>query len=225
MLYMRYTHTESEQLAFWSEGHRARYLRSSALINPPPATTPLYAIQYLGFDKAPLYVTPVESLVLSATSSAYYLSTTVEMKDLVGLWDASKSYSPSGPDPSARLNQPRFLWRETPTESEEAMIRTMGRPSSVEELYEMILERCTPTPGGVASTFDASELRSIFPRPERPEPGIALGGGEQNTSNASQNRRGVPRKSTRATEEDARQTRADAGGERAGDRGRTFNAV
>lgn len=182
---------------FSKETQRGRYLKCSALINPPPPNTPLYAIQHIGHARAPVYGAITESLILLAAADAYYLMPTQEYGRVVGRWD--KTYKPGGPDPDWRLNQAPFMWK-TPLD-QAGIIKWQGmqpsRLDTTEALYDRIVQSCRPD-GGIPSTFTAAQLTFVIPRPGNPEPGVQLGltpeGTLNNTSAEPASRRGVSKK-------------------------------
>ena len=104
---MRRTWTSQEQQCFFNSGHRMRYIHSDGLSCIPDNDTPLYAIQHTSQPRGNTFVTTPPSLVIYATSSAFYLTCTAYLKHLVGLqpnsdhilkttpalWDDSSSIS------------------------------------------------------------------------------------------------------------------------------------
>lgn len=175
---MNYIWSKRSRENFLRSSHRSRYLICDGLINPPVNATPLYAIQYASHSAYAVYATTAESLIIFATSSSFYLGTSSELEELVGLWPKKKRVLVS-PDPHARLNTMPFLWQQSAldkaSQHEKQIYRTLQgfQFRDLEALYTEIIQQCTP--GGIRSTFSTDGLRQTVPRPPKPEAGIALG--------------------------------------------------
>lgn len=208
---MKYTWSKESQASFHHDSHRGRYLKCDFLVNPPPAPTPLYAIQYLVYKNQPIYTTPTKSLVLFSTDHCFYVVADSTAEALIGRWPKGKK-APAGPDPESRLDTAPYVWdesivdtnknKETKTQWQRCL-KTMheNKIQSIEALYERIVMTCDPR--HMSSTFTADEFRHFLPAPLAPNDGAALG--TQYTTQTFQSgnppsRRGVPRKRGRLGE-------------------------
>lgn len=173
---MRFVWDETTRAAYLASSHRSRYLKSDGLLNPPADVTPLYCIQYAASSRYPLYVTSSHSLVVMATQDSLYLASTYELRTLVGTWSIDKR-PPKCDRPDLRLNTTPYLWSKDGIKSEEAELRgtmnTQFRLSTVDELYEAILNRCNAST--MAASMTALDLQRMIPRPTDPECGVPLG--------------------------------------------------
>jgi hypothetical protein len=176
---MKYSWTDSSRANFLNTSHRSRYLTCDGLINPPLGHTPLYAIQYVPSPNYPVYITPAESLIVLATPSTFYLATSSQLKEVVGLWPKTKR-PPTGPDAHMRLNTTPYLFKEMSSEQTKKNgvaelcneMRQFEVPD-IEALYDAIVAWCKPEK--IMATFIARGLRETIPRPSTPEPGVTLG--------------------------------------------------
>lgn len=179
VLMMDFIWDQPSRASFSAQNHRARWLRCNALINRPPAQTPLYALQYVDHARAPIYTTPVESLVIIATDEGFYLPSTVELEANSGRWDGRKSWRPSGPDPQHRLDTVPFLfdlhYRTTvETQAKYEALQAFSA-QGIEDIYAEVMRRCKPVTGDLPPTMTASELASLIPRGPSPVCGSTLG--------------------------------------------------
>lgn len=171
---MRYAWSAADGVRFAGDPQRARYLKTNAIMVPPPAETPLYAIQYVGYSSCPTYTTPANSLIVFASDSAYFLGTTEEFETTIGRWD--KAHHAHGPEPEARLNQPACLWNPLVANANTELAKLQAfKLTTPEALYDKIIRLCDPLTGSVQATFTARELRDIVPNAPAPESGTALG--------------------------------------------------
>ncbi|KAG9568552.1 hypothetical protein KCU71_g2701, partial [Aureobasidium melanogenum] len=171
LLYMKYAWSDQSREAFLSETHRGRYLNSDIMINPPQPEAPLYAMQYVFTNNQFIYTTPVESLVLLATDNSFYLARTTDLERIGGMWPTGKR-PPRGPEPHKRLNTVGYVWDRT-KDPVKADAMEPYKVRDLEELYERIVNCCDPL--NLPSTFAASEVAQLVPRPRAPEPGLPFG--------------------------------------------------
>lgn len=152
--------------AFFDSSHRARFLKSNAILNPPLMQTPLFAIQLMHIENIPLFATNPESLVIFSTSSAYFVTSTKDLDNSL-----RRKVSRSKAFRELRLEIPLQIFK-----SSDASERDLGqRCKSLESLYDAITMRCST----LLPTFTAKQLREeIIPRPSDPlsqRAGIPLG--------------------------------------------------
>ncbi|GAB7356374.1 hypothetical protein MBLNU459_g7157t1 [Dothideomycetes sp. NU459] len=182
MLYMDYVWSDEAHAAFQATPSRNRYLICDATMNPPPADTPLYAVQYVVHKIHPVYVTPRDSLVVFATDSCFYLAKTSQLDDpaVLGHWRSRRP--PAGRDPDQRLATCPYLWETAGVTagpgvaSDWTVERAAMQPFSLDslvELYEAFVKCCRLD--HMAPTFDARQLGLVLPRPLDPERGLPLG--------------------------------------------------
>ena len=168
---MNYVWSDTSRAAFLAESHRGRYLKCDFMTNPPQDTIPLYAIQYTSHSNQALYITPVDSLILTATKTCFYLVKCSELEKVGGRWP-SKKRPPKGPDPGQRLNTAPYLW-DGKKDPQKAQALQSYQRLGLEEVYRNVIVQCNPA--NLKSTFSAIELRGLIPRPLDPEIGFALG--------------------------------------------------
>lgn len=143
----------------------------------------MFAIQYLGFARSPIYLTPQDSLAIFAANSSYYLVNTLVLESVLGRWN--KAQAPQGPEPEARLNQASCLWRSADQASNLTDLQQLQayKLPLVERLYEEVVKRCSGfNKDSLPAIFLASELHTVIPRPQAPEPGFALGESRSNSN-------------------------------------------
>lgn len=174
---MNYVWSEESTSNFLAESQRGRYLKCDFMINPPRDMTPLYAIQYVSHRNQALYATPIDSLILAATKSSFYLTKCSTLEKVSGRWPSNKR-KPRGPDPEHRLNTAPYLWSGEDDEEKAAALQT-DRKMSLEEVYNSVVTQCTPT--DLSSSFSAIQLRGLIPRPPAPETGLPLGSPDEQT--------------------------------------------
>lgn len=170
MLFMDFVWNESTRNDFLANSHRARYLRSSAIINPPRPVTPLFAIQFAAFNNVPLYLTPHESLIILAPSSGYYLLST---SDATRICATTPVRNADLATPTRRLRIPPGLWTDSPSLATTGFDPYWIEAASLHSLYQSICRMTVH--GNVAPNWTAADLRSIIRRPTDPEPGVGLG--------------------------------------------------
>lgn len=162
---MDFTWDADSRAAFLANSQRARYLKSNFLINPPIASTPLFAIQLPYYKSFPVYKTTPASLVVISTTSACYPATTTELEQLLGF----KRPGGTCVDRHLQLDIPFSLFRSADSAAgTEVDTRLNGfRETSLRSLYQKILGR---TRSELSSTFTAQELMThILPRPSAPD--------------------------------------------------------
>lgn len=158
---MDYEWSESSRAAFYGESHRARYLRSSALCSLPPPDTPLYAVQYV-IQRTPVYLTTLPSLVLFAAENHYYLATTTELGEILGL-DRKEP---------RKLNSANWLWDRSSLDKgkdkdkdnrkhKDARMSAFKHDSL--ELAHVAITQYRRS--GLSETFTAGDLYLRIPRP------------------------------------------------------------
>jgi hypothetical protein len=168
---MDFVWSSSGRQAFFADTHRARYLKSSAIINPPHGSTPLHAIQLIASYRSLMYAT--DSLVLFDTPSGYRLTPNVQADAIAGRYN---SYSGrNDPDVALRIDTAKFkaIWKPLgpdPTNGQLDQFPVID----IEGIYRAVLQQ-TCKSSGALSAFTASKLKSIIPRPIAPEAGVALG--------------------------------------------------
>lgn len=177
LFFMRYAWTPEARAAFYRDSHRARYLRSSAIVSPPPNPTPLYAIQYTPSAQYPVAVTHVPTLVLLVNSD-FHLTTSVELERLFGRRSTSAAPATNLRD-RALLEPIPFVWGgELPASAAAAANREAIRPArreGLEDVYRGILADCQPWTGTIPATMLAGSLKDMLPRGPSPQTGIGLG--------------------------------------------------
>jgi hypothetical protein len=169
MLYMDFVWSAGGRQAFFADTHRARYLKSSAIINPPHGSTPLYAIQLIGSIRTLLYAT--DSLVLFDGPSGYRLIHNAQADAIAGRhtgWFARQD-----PDHNLRIDTAKFKAIWTPDQDPTDGQIEQFLPLDVEGVYRTVLQH--KSSGLLPSAFTAGDLKSIIPRPIAPETGVALG--------------------------------------------------
>jgi hypothetical protein len=175
---MNYIWSDTSRANFFKSSHRSQYLACDGLINPPANNTPLYAIQYAAHATYAVYATSAESLIVFATPSTFYVGTSSELEEVIGLWPKKKRALVSL-DPHVRLNTTPSLWQQSALEKADQNGKQIYdamqdfKVEDVKALYDEIIQQCRP--GGIRSTFTADELRQTIPRPVAPEAGIPLG--------------------------------------------------
>ncbi|SMY28913.1 unnamed protein product [Zymoseptoria tritici ST99CH_1A5] len=141
---------------FYQNSHRARFLKANAMFSTLPKSTPLFAIQYVHHPDFQLFMTPQDSLVVFATSDAFFVTTTHSIAPKQGRIRG-------GVEPNKRLEIPRLLWREGDTDGNLEQLR------SLEELYDHITSRTTLAAAGrLEPTFAVETLTTLIPRPSEP---------------------------------------------------------
>lgn len=158
--------------AFFSDTHRARYLKSSAIMNPPHDSTPLYALQHVSSERGLLYATAVDSMVILDGPTGHRFVTTSRADAIAGRYTGR--FGRTDPDLALRIHTSRFkgIWK--PLEADSAASHLAELPIlDAESLYRSI--RQFVSSGQIRSTFTAGELRNILPRPAAPELGAMLG--------------------------------------------------
>jgi hypothetical protein len=168
---MNFIWSQETTANFLAESHRGRYLKCDFMVNPPIDMTPMYAIQYVSHSNQALYKTPIDSLILAATKSNFYLSKCSTFEEVGGRWPSWKR-SPKGPDPGKRLDTAPYLWDEKKDPEKAAALQT-DQMTSLEDVYTKVVDQCKPT--NLSSTFSAIQLRGLIPRPVAPEIGLPLG--------------------------------------------------
>ncbi|SMR49932.1 unnamed protein product [Zymoseptoria tritici ST99CH_3D1] len=159
--------------AYLADSQRARYLRASAIANPPPDYTPLFAIQY-AIQRCPVFFTRTQSQIIFATPCAFYHGLTDEFGCILGR--DHKDHS--------KLGSANWLWDrgslDKGRDDRRAKDAQMGRfqRSSLLSLYNSIVQRCCN--GELQQSYEAVELRDLIPRPSvsaARSVGSQLGGG------------------------------------------------
>lgn len=155
--------------AFFADTHRARYLKSSAIINAPDASVPLYAIQLATSDRSLLYAT--DSLVLFDTPSGYRLIPNSQADTIAGRYNGR--FGVHDQDIALRIDTAKFtsFWKPLVRDLTNGQIAKIP-VTDVEGAYREVLRY---TSDQLPSSFTAGELRSLLPRPLAPEFGVALG--------------------------------------------------
>ena len=144
---------------FTADTHRARYLRSSALVSASALLDcPLYPIQY-AIRRCPVFATSSESQVIFATPSGYYVSSTSELEEILGLEKKG-----------SKLASANWLWDEKSLDKgrddRRSKFAAMGvyHVASLEAVYDELMRRCSANnPNAVALT--SQELQALIPRP------------------------------------------------------------
>lgn len=220
---MNFIWDDTSRVRFFATSHRSRYLKCDGQLNLPNDATPIYAIQYAASRLYPLYATPTDSMVVLATPTTLYLASISDFDRLVGRWSAKRP--PACGNPDSRFSTTPFIWDGAKDQGQTELQHTMRQSFEVHDfgtLYEEIVQRCTPAV--MAATFTARELKSSIPRPENPEPGMALGtplqilGGNddsEESSNAKSRRGGTLQRGRKASvrESDRKRQKTDKGTE------------
>ena len=176
LLYMDFNWNEHTHAKFISEPQRGRYLKCSAISNPPGDETPLYAIQY-AVQRCPVFDTPQASLIIFATESGYYLLSTTAAAATLG-YDKK--------DPS-KLGSANWLWdrasldkgRDRDQRKERDTAMSPYKLADLEEVYLAIVQQCSEV-GNLDATLTPRLLRDLIPRPDPDQAsrtGSALGDG------------------------------------------------
>lgn len=166
LLYMRFEWSHDGRTAFGNTSQRERYLNASFLINPPAASTPLYAVQVVPYPRAPAYTCladrPTLTLYTVPSETAFYLAETKDVERSVGLWHQDRSDNgrkrdpPSGADPDHRLANAQVF--EPTGKHRKAM--APHRVTSPMEIYNKLVELCRP--GRRIPSFNTQQLQQML---------------------------------------------------------------
>lgn len=155
--------------AFLNSSHRARFLQSNAILNPPLLQTPLFAIQLIHTENIPLFATNPESIVIFSAAFAYFMATTEDVDNALG-----RKVSRSKAFRELRLEIPH-IFKDSARGSEISNRDTGQRCESLESLYNAVTILCR----SLSPTFTAKQLREeVIPRPSNllsQRAGIPLG--------------------------------------------------
>ncbi|KAI7554892.1 hypothetical protein KC331_g228 [Hortaea werneckii] len=180
MVFMDMVWDDAMRDRFRNDTPRGRYLRCHALVNPPPGSTPMFAIQCVASSVDSPSDTDTPSLILVSTPPTYYLLSTTKVADVFGRTRRSAD----------KLSVPRLLWetsqlhtgRDAAQRKKQHQFNSIQADAkgSVAEVYRAVIQQCCGLDRSLASTFTMLELRGRTPRPDpgmAASVGKALGGG------------------------------------------------
>ncbi|EME77083.1 uncharacterized protein MYCFIDRAFT_180416 [Pseudocercospora fijiensis CIRAD86] len=169
IIFTHFVPSNDDRQAFFRHSHRGRYLRSSALMNPPHASTSVFASKYISYEQYPLYITSAESLVVIAGTKGFYTFTNAQAGRMFGKMKRVRG----GPDPGSRLQTPSILWQKPSADADVAKLASFEqhRRNSLEDVYEWILACCTTPSRTVQPSFSGREFQSVLPRAPGPSQG------------------------------------------------------
>lgn len=113
MIYMSCHWNQSMCRAFFDSSHRAQFLKSNAILNPPLLQTPLFVIQLIHKENIPLFATNPESLVIFLAAFAYFMATTEDVDNALG-----RKVSRSKAFRELRLEIPLHIFKDSARGSE-----------------------------------------------------------------------------------------------------------
>lgn len=162
---MNFVWSDDDRERFRQSSHRARYLRSSALVNNVPPSTPVYPIQFAHFQNFHLFATYQSSLVVFSTPEDFFVTTTAALE---GTFGRKQGRVRGGEDPEMRLEVPVQLWAVGRTAYPSFSTSALG---SVEELYDRIMLQRSGNAGAgeVIATLSMGQVRGTIPRPYAPK--------------------------------------------------------